>query len=271
MPKSDILTQAEFADFSPNERILHHIEAFRQSQNLRKEEMRLLDWGCGRGRSVLWMREQGYQAYGIDIDCIPIENALPLIREKGYPGDILHLLNENGKTDFPNNFFDFTFSGQVFEHVADMDLVAAEIQRITRPGGMGFHEYPSYRHVREPHLFMPIVHWLPKSFLRRWLIALYVRLGVEPHWPEVDTASLQKKIETYYRYSIEKTHYRKHTEIQKIFEQHGFDVTFETINHPRIQKHKIMGKLTRHKLTRGIVNYLLLTFRHQELSIKKQP
>jgi hypothetical protein len=150
-----------------------------------------------------------------------------------------------------------------------MDSVAAEIHRISKPGGIGFHEYPSYRYVREPHLFMPIVHWLPKNFLRRWLIGVYVRLGKEPHWPETDNASLQEKTETYYRYSIEKTHYRKHTTIQKKFEGHGFQVTFETINHPRITNHKLLGKLANQRMTRGILNSLLLTFRHQELLIKK--
>ncbi|UCC21301.1 MAG: methyltransferase domain-containing protein, partial [Promethearchaeota archaeon] len=36
--------------------------------------MKILDFGCGRGLFVLWLKEHGYNAYGIDIDPIPIKN-----------------------------------------------------------------------------------------------------------------------------------------------------------------------------------------------------
>lgn len=269
MSKRDLLTQEEYDRYFPNERILNYLRMFQLAQGLRSDEIKVLDWGCGRGRFVLWLRQRGYQAYGVDIDPLPIENGLPLIREQGFSADILRLLDENGRTDFADGHFDFTLSGQVFEHVANIDQVAAEIQRLTRQGGMGFHEYPSYRYLVEPHLYMPFVHWLPKNALRRLLIRFFVWVGIEPHWPEVEEKSLGKKVETYYHYSLEKTHYRKPGLMKKTFEQHGFSVIFKTIDHPRITEHRLLGRLAKGEVTRRLLDHLLLTFRHQELSITK--
>jgi cyclopropane fatty-acyl-phospholipid synthase-like methyltransferase len=68
LTKHDTLTEDEMRNFSMSPRIFRHIEYFRDKMNLKSGDMNVLDWGCGRGRSVVWLRGQGYNAFGADID-----------------------------------------------------------------------------------------------------------------------------------------------------------------------------------------------------------
>lgn len=261
--------EEEFLTFISNKRTLHYIDAYRKKRNLKREEMNILDWGCGRGRDVLWLREQGYNAYGVDIDIESIRNGINLFKAKGYDDLTLGLLSPEGKTNFPDNFFHFTFSNQVFEHVSNIEAVADEIRRITVKNGMGYHVYPAHKYVVEGHLFMPFIHWLPKNKLRKYLILVYVYLGREPRWRELEDSRFSKKVEAYYQYSINKTYYRKYPDVRKAFQNNGFRVIFDTINRPKVQNNKFIGKLTNYKLSKSVLNYLLLTFKSQDLLIYK--
>ena len=79
MSKHHVLTEQDFSEYTPSQRILRYIESYRRDRNLEAKEMNILDWGCGRGRTVLWLREQGYNAYGVDIDIEPIRNGIGLL------------------------------------------------------------------------------------------------------------------------------------------------------------------------------------------------
>jgi hypothetical protein len=82
---------------------------------------------------VLWLRQEGYNAFGIDVDSEPISNSnsMALYNEKGHQNSALRVLSPNGKTDFPDNYFYFSFSNQVFEHISNLERAAKEIERIT--------------------------------------------------------------------------------------------------------------------------------------------
>jgi len=116
---------------------------------------------------------------------------------------------------------------------------------------------------------MPLVHWLPKNNLRKLAIWLCVLTGHEPHWEGLDDATHAERAARYFQYSIEKTYYRSPSTIREIFENPGFGVSFETINHPRVQRHPVLGRLARRALSRRLVDYLLLTFVSNELHLKK--
>lgn len=267
--KHDILTEEEFSTFTPNERLVHYLDSYRRKRNLREREINVLDWGCGRGRETLWLREHGYNAYGIDIDPEPIRNGLYLFQEKGYEASSLVLVSPEGKTDFPDNFFHFTFSNEVFEHVEHMESVAAEIARITASDGMGYHAYPAHRHIVEVHLLMPFLHWLPKNRLRKYFIFVCVCLGREPRWRETENSRLTDKVGMYYKYSNTGTYYRSYSHVRRVFEDNGFIVSFETIRHPRVQNNRLIGKLANFNASEPLVNHLLLTFKSCELLLHK--
>ena len=267
MSKSNILTEEEFSRFKPSRRILEYIEAFGRESGLENKDIRILDWGCGRGRAVLWLRGKGYNAFGIEVDKGPIENAAPLFRTRGHDPAVLQLLSPNGKTSFSDDFFHITFSSQVFEHVEDLDGVARELFRITRGEGIGFHTYPARKHLVEAHLKMPFIHWLPKNIVRRTLIALFVLAGREPRWPGLRSPA--EKTDAYYRYSIGKTFYRKQAETQAVFSRNGFRVSFECINDPLLARY--VGSIAKGSAMKTAINQILTEFLKVELLITKPP
>src|SRR5205807_635449 len=97
-------------------------------------QMRLLDWGCGTGVAVELLRRQGWEVHGADVDERAVREGNRVIGEQR-----LVVLNDDGKTPFPDGYFDFVYSQAVFEHVRDPLLAAQEIRRVTADGGMGFH------------------------------------------------------------------------------------------------------------------------------------
>ncbi len=91
---------------------------------------RYLDIGCAAGYSVLFMRERGWDAYGIDVaaDCIRFgktNRGLNLLE-----GDFL-------AAEFPEPFHCITLWATI-EHLHRPDLVLQKIHRDLYPGGMVF-------------------------------------------------------------------------------------------------------------------------------------
>lgn len=269
MSKHAVLTQEEFGAYSPNRRTVQFLEEYRLRAGLQKNQMNILDWGCGRGRDTLWFREQGYSAYGIDIDPEPISNGLDLLQRKGYDESVLRIVGKDAITDFPDEFFHFTFSNQVFEHVESLEPVAGELWRITRFRGAGFHVFPGHRRIIEGHLFMPLVQWVPKNELRRQLIRFCTHAGIEPRWPELMDLDTAGRAEAYYQYSIHHTFYRKPALVGRLFENCGFNVSFETINHPTVRKHWLFGRMLRSRSMRAAIYEALLTLESAEMLLQK--
>lgn len=270
MSKHDVLTEEEFAEFVPNQNITRNLDDFVRRSGRAVHEIKVLDWGCGRGRYVLWLRERGFQAFGVDVDSMPIHNGLALLQSKGYPGDCLALLDDHGRSPHPDGFFDYVLSGNVLEHVSDIGKVCAEMARVTRSGGGGYHVFPSQRQPIEGHLFMPFVHWLSPGSLRKFVIRACVTLGLEPRWVEVREASVSAKTEFYYRYSINNIFYRPYSTVRRAFEERGLSVKFTTLDHPKIRRHPVISRLLQNKLFERLLNHVLLTFKLVELQVKKR-
>lgn len=261
MSKNDVLTEEEYSKFKMDQRTLNFMKAYCHQHHLQQNELNVLDWGCGRGRSVLFLREQGYNAFGVDIDPKPIENGKAFFHQKGYDPLIMNLIDQEGTTKYAEGFFHFTFSNNVFEHIRDKELVVKELRRVTKPGGVSFHTFPPHKGIVEGHLFMPFVHWLPKNRSRKYLIFACVALGKEPRWEELNGMTVKEKTEVYYQYSLNKTHYKKYSEIKQIFKKNGFQVNYKILDHPKLMKYKVIHKLTNNRLLRSLIEHLLLTFK----------
>jgi SAM-dependent methyltransferase len=196
--------------------------------------VRVLDRGCGRGRLVGVLQNRGMDAYGVDVDAetltngqVYFETAAPSAETK------LRQLDAAGRAPFPDGFFDVVVSDNALEHVADLDTVMAEIARLTRPGGRGFHLFPARFTFREGHLMMPFVHWLPKGVLRRGAIGMFTRIGVEPRWEELSDLSVSEKAKTYFAYSHDKTFYRAPSRILAVCSDNGLTARLVGTDHPR--------------------------------------
>ena len=217
MSKNVPLTELEFKTYKPDKRFIEVIEQYQTESGLKPSEMNILDWGCGRGRSVLWFRQRGYNAFGVDIDETPIENGKILFRKLNQNPDSLQQMNPDGTINFEDSYFHVVYSDQVFEHIENLGDVAKEMSRVMVSGGRGLHIFPPHLHFSEKHLYMPFIHWLPKNKLRKNLISLYVKLGIEPKWQELKHKNPQEKTDVYYEYSTQKTFYRKPGEIKNVF------------------------------------------------------
>jgi ubiquinone/menaquinone biosynthesis C-methylase UbiE len=156
--------------------------------------------------------------FGVDIDNTVISQAQPLFNKNNWEFERrLNLIGRNNKTNFPNEYFDFVFSDQVIEHVQDIRGLVDELNRITKKDGRQIHRWPSKFKIIEPHLYMPLIHWLPKGFLRYFGILVYTACGIEPHWSELDGQSVWSKARTYTKYSHQKTYYRHLYAINRLF------------------------------------------------------
>jgi SAM-dependent methyltransferase len=239
----DPLTEVEFAAFTPNAEVVRYLELTRQRLGLKRSDLRVLDWGSGRGEYVAWLRDAGYDAYGVEIRMAAAERGRDLLRGKGHDYDrVIKPIRQDGSTDLPGGFFHFVFTHYVLEHVADIDAVTSEVARITAPGGAGFHVYPGKLRPLEPHLFMPFVHWLPKTEARKWLIRACVACGIEPRWDWLAAAGARKKAQAYHDYCMQETFYRPFGAVRGSFNRVGFEVVPVAAHHPALRRLNMVPK-----------------------------
>jgi len=229
MSKNKELSEDEFQIYKINRSILKLIEEYKTSKNIANDQINILDFGCGRGRSVLKLKIEGYNIFGVDVDSLPINNAKKLYEHYGF--NVKQLLSEidvNNRTLFPDNYFDIVFSIQVVEHIQHIETFLNEIARITKPSGINYHIFPFKYHYKEQHLGMPLIHWLPKNKLRKNLIQLMVLFGVEPFWEEFNGINKNLRALKYYQYSCLKTFYRSNGYFRNKLDELGYDI--EIIN-----------------------------------------
>lgn len=220
--KHDALTETDMQRFRMNPALLGRIREHAQRREPAAGALRILDWGCGRGRSVALLRQEGLEAFGLDIDRAVLRNGHDLFRARGLdPEQLLRHIDDAGA--FEDGAFDAVFSEETLEHVADLAAVARESFRLLRPGGLAVHSFPGSRWLVEPHVHMPLVHWLPQGGLRRLLIRLCLLLGFGPRppWPEAGD-NLRRQLDVYDRYLAEKTAYRPREEVMATFIRAGF-------------------------------------------------
>src|SRR6185503_10155871 len=114
MSKHNILTESELVAYEINLNLLSLIRIYQDENKLLSNNVKVLDFGCGRGRSVLKLKLQGYDVYGVDVDPEPILNGLDLFQHFGFDGSkLMTTIKTDCLTHFPDNFFDVVFSDQV--------------------------------------------------------------------------------------------------------------------------------------------------------------
>jgi SAM-dependent methyltransferase len=223
-----VLTEEDQNAFQLRRGLAIGLEAFRQARGASPVEIHVLDYGCGRGRTVFWLLGRGYAACGVDVDARAVENGREFARQRRIDGrNVLSVLDAHGRSAHDDASFDFVMSHQVFEHVPDLGVAAREIARVTKPGGAGLHIYPARFSLFEDHLGMPFVHWLPKNAARRALIRLWVALGVEAKLPSYEGLDARERAEKFHRFTVEQTFYRGCREVKQAFADAGFEVSFE--------------------------------------------
>ncbi len=93
--------------------------------------IRVLDLGCGDGRSIDWFKRAGLK---VDWKGLDIEGSPEVKARKRVDGEFI---SYNGiDIPFQESSFDIVLSNQVFEHVRHPEAVLREIYRVLCQGGM---------------------------------------------------------------------------------------------------------------------------------------
>ena len=271
MSKADELTEEDLKKFPIKKKLLRRIEEYRLKHNLEKKDMNILDWGCGRGNTVLLLRDEGYNAFGVDIQASFIANSKKIFFNHNYDhGAILSLIDTAGRTIFKDKYFHFIFSLVVFEHIEYLDIVAKEFKRITGDYGVSFHYFPAHKGIVERHFDMPFLHWFPKNRIRYYVIMFYLWLGVGRYGEENNKRGVYTNAEKNYQYIINRTFYRSTHTIKDIFKKSGLKAEFKTVSDEDLKtKSPFIYFLTRIRLIRKLFDFVYITFYRVELMITR--
>lgn len=155
------------------------------------DEAVVLDSGCGLGAYVNAFGRYTPHTFGHDVEHDR------LIEARTVADGIVESVGEH--LPFATSSFDFVFSNEVIEHVQDDALYAAEMVRVTRPGGRVLIFCPNrwypveqhgiYWHGRYKFGNIPLVNYLPnplrdrlaphvRTYSRRKLLRLFEGLPV---------------------------------------------------------------------------------------------
>ncbi len=170
----------------------------------------ILDFGCGSGKSVYDLRQQGYDAYGCDIVFKSEDNVdTSSLHEK----NLIRLINtEPYSLPFDDNTFDLIISNQVFEHVQNYSETIKELHRILKPEGSTIHIFPSRYSPIEPHVYVPYSSII-NSY--SWLY-LWAFLGVRNE--SQSDLSVHEVANNNYKYLKNNTNYLPKRKINKYFQ-----------------------------------------------------
>ena len=87
---------------------------------------RVLDFGCGSGAFVMYLRSEGIDAQGLELNNDLMRNSLhPSIRS------YVSLYDGNFPSPYPDKSFDCVYSSEVLEHIPGVEQAVAEMARLT--------------------------------------------------------------------------------------------------------------------------------------------
>ena len=140
-------------------------------------DVKILDFGCGRGVTVEYLRSRGYDAHGCDIQAT-----------WGEPGPYALISLEPYRLPYEDNSFDVVYSTSVLEHAKNQEEYFREIRRVLKIGGISLHIFPGKWYLPyEPHVRIPLMNFFwphcPKWWIFSWIIVrmLYApKSGIKP-------------------------------------------------------------------------------------------
>lgn len=132
----------------------------------------------------------------------------PRAVEKAPPG-VEVVCGDGTALPFPDRCFDLVFSNSVIEHLGSQEAMERFAGEVRRTGKRYFIETPDARFPVEPHLYTPLVHWLP----RRWQRVIVPRASL---WALVSRLPADRK-EYFLRHCIEEVRLLDEGAMQALF------------------------------------------------------
>jgi ubiquinone/menaquinone biosynthesis C-methylase UbiE len=133
-----ILREEIYSPKEPEESVIRFLEG------LKKKRLRVLDLGCGRGRHVIYMMKQGFEAHGIDLS----DMGLKTTKEKLESGSEWYLVKGDMKVlPYAGSYFDAVVSLRSIYHqtVHGLQQTISEIRRVLDKDGSVLIDFLSKR------------------------------------------------------------------------------------------------------------------------------
>jgi len=145
-----------------SEKILRTIQVYWQRSRL--EGLLVLDLGCSVGYTSQALSAAGARVCGIDIDREAIR-AIPQTFRKtsGFA------VADACAAPFKEGRFDLIICSQVYEHTPSLELLAGEIFRLLKKGGVCYFSGPNQWAIMEGHYHLPFLSWLPREWADYWV------------------------------------------------------------------------------------------------------
>jgi len=116
----------------------------------------VLDLGCGTGRHLVYLAEQGFTSFGLEISFSGLEQAKFWMNSSNLDGP-LTLADMRAPLPYQDNSFDAIISTQVIHHayLKTVQRTAREISRVLRSGGLILISVPAWRALEDDGMGKP--------------------------------------------------------------------------------------------------------------------
>jgi len=177
-----------------------------------------MDFGCGSGKNVETLRNQGYLAFGCDVN-FKTDNKVNT--KVMHDNQVIRLIpTESYILPFEDNTFDVILSDQVFEHVQNYSVALAEIKRILKPDGVCLHVFPSKYKPMESHVYAPFSSIIKSHAWLYFWAKLGIRKSSQKELPAKEVAIINTN------YLKKNTNYLSKKSIKIEFKKHFKSVVF---------------------------------------------
>ena len=195
-------------------------------KTLKKDNVSLLDVGCGNGDTVHDFLSLGYDAYGTDVEFKEGAHKTDLLQQgrvkKLGTDDATRIDTIDNSREinylwpFIDASFDLVCSRATLEHVFNIDEFVSENNRVLKSNGIAVHYFPSKFALIEPHVGIPF------GGIFRHPLYIYLCLMLGLSFKRYRQQSKAQAIKNIREYLKNYTCYRNQSSIIKAFETHGF-------------------------------------------------
>ena len=145
---------------------------------LPREELTLLDFGCGNGAQSMHLVDHCARLIGLDIDRGFLASFRAQLSADGRQHKVDPICYDGGPFPIASASVDCAVSFAVLEHVADEGLALRELARILKPGGRLIISVPNRWWIFETHgANLPLLPWNRVPFVSWWPTRLHDRFA----------------------------------------------------------------------------------------------